>query len=149
MASRVSHTIVLIKAHYPLFARISNSSNLPLFILSDAIQTLWHKCVSLKCLNRSICTRTIIPRVYQHFLKIIVRRTKFSGNFGPPDQNFYQTKISMIVPPCMVFGDHYYLQLGDYFYNSIGVLQQADVEQATQNGKLAIRLVPHLKTHHG
>ena len=81
--------------------------------------------------------------------KIIVQRTKFSRNFGPPDQSFRQTKISMTVPPCMVFGDHYYLQLGDYFYNSIGVLQQADVEQATQNGKLATRLVPHLKTHHG
>ena len=35
-------------------------------------------------------------------------------------------------------------QLGDYFYNSIGVLQQADVEQATQNGKLAFSHLKHI-----
>lgn len=94
------------------------------------------------CVIEVLCTRTIILCVDQHFLKIIV-------NFGPPSQNFHQPKISVAVTPCMVFSDYYYyLQLGDYFYNSIGVLQQADVEQATQNGKLAIRLVPHLKTHH-
>ena len=54
-----------------------------------------HKLVSLMCLHRGFCARTInyIPRVGQYFLKIIVRRTKFSGNFGPLDQNFHNRTL--------------------------------------------------------
>ena len=63
--------------------------------LSDTIQTLWHKLVSLKYLHWSICSWTIIPRADQYFLKIIVRWIKISGNFSPPDQNFRRTKISV------------------------------------------------------
>lgn len=50
-------------------------------------------------------------------------------------------RVHMVPALCLVMVS-FVLQLGDYFYNSIGVLQQADVEQATQNGKLAF---PHLK----
>ena len=43
-----------------------------------------------------------------YFLKIIVRRTKFSGNFVPPDQNFRRTKISVTVQllTCGLVGIH-------------------------------------------
>ena len=55
--------------------------------------------MSLKCLHRSICTRTIIPCADQYFLKIIVQQTKFSRNFGSPDQNFRDSAVGKCVFP--------------------------------------------------
>jgi len=44
------------------------------------------------------CTRTIIPSPNQVFQGTVVRVDHFSWNFGPPDQFFHQTKISMTGP---------------------------------------------------
>ena len=98
MTGRFSYAIVLINAHHPLFAWISNLFRLPNYIfgLCNTIQTLT-QLVPLNCSHYSICTQTSIPCMDQHFQG---PADQFSRNFGLmfSNQNFHQTKISMKVP---------------------------------------------------